>query len=280
MKTLLACIDASSYATSVTDHAAWAAQRLGASVEILHVIQRNDAVAARHDHSGAMGLGARSALLEELVKIDEAAGRVAREQGRHLILDTEERIRAAGIEEITTTHRHGGIVETVIEREADADIVVIGKRGAAHEFAREHIGSKVERVIRESIRPVLVASRSFSAPKRVLFAFDGGASSRKAVEFAAASPLFADLELHVVMAGKRSSNNESAMAWAKELLPQATSAFLDDRADEAIPAYVAKEKINMIVMGAYGHSPLRRFIVGSTTTSIMLSCQVPLILFR
>ena len=40
MTKLLACIDASIYATSVCDHAAWVATRLFASVEILLVIQR------------------------------------------------------------------------------------------------------------------------------------------------------------------------------------------------------------------------------------------------
>lgn len=284
MKTLLACIDASSYAASVTDHAAWAAVRLGASVELLHVIQRNDAVAARHDLSGAMGLGARSSLLEELVAIDEAEGRVARERGRLLLLSAEERIRAAGIDAVVTTHRHGGIVETVIEREAEADVVVIGKRGASHEFATDHLGSKIERVIRESIRPVLVASRDFTVPRRVLLAFDGGASARKAVEFAAASSLFRDLDVIVATAGKRGSQAEKDMAWALETLApatvQASSVFLEGSAEESVPKYVEAEGIGMVVMGAYGHSPLRRFIVGSTTTSIMLHCHLPLLLFR
>ena len=56
-------------------------------------------------------------------------------------------------------HRHGGIVETILEREEDARVVVIGKRGASQEFAAGHIGSKIERVVRASNRPVLVASR-------------------------------------------------------------------------------------------------------------------------
>ena len=37
MTRILACIDASIYATSVVDHAAWAADRLGAEIEVLHV---------------------------------------------------------------------------------------------------------------------------------------------------------------------------------------------------------------------------------------------------
>ena len=85
MNKVLACIDPSIYATSVVDHAAWAAERLDAAVEVLHVIQRKDAVAARHDLSGAVGLGAKSALLDELTRIDEAEGKLAQEKGRVLL---------------------------------------------------------------------------------------------------------------------------------------------------------------------------------------------------
>ena len=66
MSRILACIDASTYATSVVDLAAWAAKGLGVDVELLHIVQRKDAIAARHDHSGAIGLGVKSELLEEL----------------------------------------------------------------------------------------------------------------------------------------------------------------------------------------------------------------------
>src|SRR3546814_5959348 len=188
---IIACIDASQYATSVVDHAAWVAFHLDATVEVLHVIQRKDAVAARHDLSGAVGLGARSGLLEELTRIDEAEGRLAREQGRLLPAAAEERLEAAGVP-VELCHRHGGLVEAVIEREADADLVGIGQRGASADFAKGRLGSKGERVVRQSVKPVLVASRSFRAIARAFIAFDGGPSARKAVGFAATSPLFED----------------------------------------------------------------------------------------
>ncbi len=280
MKKILACIDASSYSASVTEHAAWAAGRLEASVEILHVIQRKDAVSARHDLSGAVGLGAKSSLLEELVQIEETEAKHARERGKIMLAAAREHLLEAGVAAVETTHRHGGTVETIIEREADADVVILGKRGASSQFATNHLGSRVERVIRESIRPVLMASREFSAPERALIAFDGGASSRKAVEFAGRSPLFEGLEIDLVMAGRHSSGEAEQLAWAKGHLPQAHARHLDAAPDEAIPAFVAESNVGLVVMGAYGHSPLRRFIVGSTTTQMMQRCHAPLLLFR
>ncbi len=280
MNKLLACIDASSYAASVIDSTAWAAKRLDASIEVLHVIQRNDAAAARHDLSGAVGLGAKSSLLEELVSIDEAEGKLARERGRVMLSVAEERLKEQGVTDVKSTHRHGGIVETVIEREEDADVVIIGKRGASSAFAKEHLGSKIERVVRESIRPVLVASQEFKAPERVMVAFDGGASSRKAVEFVASSPLFTGLEVHVVMAGASGSTRQKHMDWATGQLPDAKVEHVSGAPEDALPAYLEANGIGMLVMGAYGHSPLRRLIVGSITTQMMQNCHVPILLFR
>ncbi|MEZ5862313.1 MAG: universal stress protein, partial [Geminicoccaceae bacterium] len=204
MTRILACVDSSAvYGTSVCDLAAWAAGRLGAGVELLHVVQRNDAVAQRHDLSGAIGLGVKTELLEELTRIDEAAGKLAVARGRLLLDGAEERLKAAGVTDIRKVHRHGGIVETIIEREADVDFVVLGKRGASSEFATDHIGSKVERVVRASSRPVLIASREIRPPATVVVAFDGSATATKAVELVAASPLFAGLAVHLVAAGTR-----------------------------------------------------------------------------
>lgn len=284
MTKLLACIDASLYATSVCDHTAWAARRLGGSVELLHVIQRKDAVASRHDLSGAVGLGAKSQLMEELARIDEQEGRLAREQGKLLLQTAEARLREHGVEHITLLHRHGGIVETVIEREADADLVVIGKRGASADFAKGHLGSKVERVVRSSIRPVLVASRAFHPIETIVVAYDGAASSKKAVEFIATSPLFAGLQIHLVMAGSDDEAHRSKLAEASAQLEttglSVTSDLRRGSAEEAIAAHIKERGGDMLVMGAYGHSPLRTMIVGSTTTAMMRTCQVPVLLFR
>lgn len=139
MNRILACIDASTYATSVVNLAAWAAIRLESDVELLHVVQRKDAVASRNDHSGAIGLGVKSELLEELTRIKEAAGRLAIEEGRILLDAGGTRLKEQGIT-VASMHLHGGIVETIVEREADAELVIIGKRGASGEFATDHIG--------------------------------------------------------------------------------------------------------------------------------------------
>lgn len=282
MNRLLAALDLSAYAESVVAHAAWAATRLSASVELLHVHQRPDSVAARHDHSGSVGLGARSDLLDELARMDEAEATLARRTGRALLDDAAERLAQVGVEEVTTTHRHGDIVATIVDREAEADLVVIGKRGASGAFATRHLGSKVERVVRQSNRPVLVASRAFRPIERALIAFDNGPSARRAVSLAATSPLFADVGVRVVTVGGEDERSRAGHAWAADMLGDrlAGAENLVGSPAEALVAEADGGAADLIVMGAYGHSPLRSLIVGSTTTAVVRSTRLPVLLFR
>lgn len=281
MKRLLAALDLSPYATSVVDHAGWAAVRLGATVELLHVHQRPESVAKRHDHSGILGLGARSNLLSKLAEMDEAQARLASEAGRALLDDATARLAQSHVS-TSTTHRHGDIVETTIEREAEADLVVIGKRGASADFARKHLGSKVERVVRQSDRPVLVASRTFRPIERALVAFDNGPSARRAVAFAGTSPLFEGIGITLVMVGVEEERTRSGVAWASDLLGDRLEDAETIGGDAARVLIEEAERLgsDLVVMGAYGHSPLRSLIVGSTTTAVVRGVPRPVLLFR
>ena len=283
MTRILACIDASAtYAASVCDLAAWAAGRLGAGVELLHVVQRQDAVTQRRDLSGAIGLGVKSELLEELTRIDEVEGKLAVARGRLLLDSAEERLRAAGIADISRVHRHGGIVETIIEREAEADLVVLGKRGASSEFATDHIGSKVERVVRASLKPVLIAPRETKQPATVVIAFDGSPTATRAVAFVADSPLFKGLEAHLVSVGRKDDRRhiDTALARLGGGPVEPVLHLAEGQPDQVIAAYMKKQANGMLVMGAYGHSPLRRLIVGSTTTTMIRTVHAPILLMR
>lgn len=282
MTKVLACIDASTYGASICDHAAWAALQLGADLELLHVLDRApDAVPT--DLSGSIGLGASESLLESLVKLDEDRGRLRMERGRVILAEAEKRVRAAGIGTVTSRLRHGGLVDNVLELEAEARVVVLGKRGEHADFAKLHLGGSVEQVVRATTLPVLVASRAFKPICKILIAFDGGASSRKAVEFLLSDPAFGAYECHLVHAG-RAREGDPHMAWARERLGAwgGTQVVVETPGEpEAVIAdYVQREAIDLLVMGAYGHSPIRRFIVGSTTTAMIRIANLPVLLFR
>jgi nucleotide-binding universal stress UspA family protein len=77
---VLACVDQSRFAEYVADYAAWAARRMDAPLEFLHVIDRHPERGASDDRSGAIGIDAQEELLSKLSAEDEARSRNAREQ--------------------------------------------------------------------------------------------------------------------------------------------------------------------------------------------------------
>lgn len=282
MQNVLACIDASGYAAPVCELAAWAASRLDLPIELLHVVQRRDAVATRRDLSGVIGLGTKSRLLEELTLLEETESRLQVERGRALLAAAGERLAGLGAARVTTLHRHGGIVETIVEREADARIVVIGKRGAGHEFAQEHIGSKIERVVRASVRPILVASRVVAPPSSAILAFDGSEAAGRALERCVNSPLLRDLPVHIVTAGPNDDHHRRRMEIARaELAGRDIEATLAaGRPEDVIGEVVAATPRPILIMGAYGHAPLRTLLLGSTTAAMLRTVRVPVLLTR
>lgn len=283
MTTLLTCTDGSIYARSVYDHSAWAASRLGAEVHVLHMLEHPENP-AHHDISGAIGIDASAELMAELVSLAEAQGRVAIAKAQVILTDAQSHLTSAGVSKVVLEKRHGALVDSIAEFDATADLVVIGKRGEHADFAKLHLGSNLERVIRTCRHPVLVASRSFQPISRFLLAYDGSPSVLKAVDFVLGSPLLKGLHCHLVRAGKI---DDTARYYLEETAAKlraagytVTTQATSGPADEVIAAAVKEQQINLLVMGAYGHSRIREFIVGSTTTALIRTVSTPVLVFR
>jgi nucleotide-binding universal stress UspA family protein len=117
-----------------------------------------------------------------------------------------------------------------------------------------------------------------------LIAFDGGASATKAVGHVASSPLFRELECYLVMVGADTSESRNKLNHAAAQLGKSgLAAHVSPETgtpEAAIAAKVERGAIDLLVMGAYGHSRIRSLIIGSTTTEMIRSCKIPVILFR
>ena len=202
MTKLLVLIDGSTYTQSVCDHAAWVAERTKASVDLLHVLGRRTVSSVPADFSGNLNADTRDTLLEELTSLDEQQAKLAQKRGRLILEEAKAQLTQAGIAEVTIKLRNGDLLETVQEFEPEADLILIGKRGEAADFASLHLGSNLERVVRASHKPVLVASRAFKPVGSFLIAYDGGASAEKAVDHIAGGHLFPGLACRLLMTGQ------------------------------------------------------------------------------
>ncbi len=283
MGKVIALVDGSIYSQSVCDHAAWVAKGKGWTVEIVHVIGRRDESVDPRNLSGNIGLGARTALLHELAELDAQRAKLAKKRGQAILEDAVARVSAQGVEAHAKL-RMGDLVETLRELEATADLVIVGKRGEAADFAKLHLGSNLERAVRSSTKPMLVASRAFQSVKKLLVAFDGGASALKAVDHIARSELFAGLDVHLLSVGTETTASKRAIEGAAALLKgagyPATWEVVPGEAEKVIAQRAEAHDFDMLIMGAYGHSRIRSLFIGSTTTEMIRSCKVPVLLFR
>lgn len=283
MPSILTCTDGSLYARSVYDYSAWAAGRLDAEVHVLHMLEHPENP-AHHDISGAIGMDASAELMDELVSLAEAQGRVAIAKATAILADAETHLIQAGIKKVVLEKRHGALVDSIGQFDASADLVVIGKRGEHADFAKLHLGSNLERVIRTCRHPVLVASRAFSPVSRFLLAYDGSPSVLKAVEFVMQNPLLRGLHCHLLRAGKIDDTARYYLEETASRLRAAgvtvTSQATPGPADEVIGGAMKEQQSNLLVMGAYGHSRIREFIVGSTTTALIRTVSTPVLVFR
>jgi len=284
MTKLLVCIDGSAYADNVCIIAAWAAGRMKAEVDLLHILRRHsDYEAPADDHTGAIGMGARAHLLDSLTKVDEERGKLDQKKGKLILAHGEEVLNAAGAKSVNTLHRRGDLVETLLELEESAEIIFVGKRGEHANTDSEYLGSNLEKMARAVHKPLFLVGRKVPDIKRFLIAYDGKENVQKAVDYIASQPLLKGLECHLLTVD--SGHGATDTTASEEKLSKAgfivtVTAEQNAHADKAIADYVAANEIDLLVTGAYSHSRLRSMLLGSTTAALIKECHVPLLLFR
>ena len=281
---VLAALDLSSYAPSTSHYAAWAASRLNAPLKYLHVLERHPETASTRDLSGNLVMDDQQLLLRELAALDENRSTLQQEYGRRVLGQAKETAANAYGLPAETQLRHGSLVDTLIELEADVRLFVLGKRGEHADASTGHLGGQLERAVRAVHRPILVASRQYADIKRTVIAFDGSATSRKGVEMVAVSTLFKSLEIRVITVGATNDSNRQNLEWALEILTTAgltaTGVILYGDPENSIANYIDSEAVDLLIMGAHGHSRIRQLIIGSITTAMLRRCEIPVLLLR
>jgi nucleotide-binding universal stress UspA family protein len=283
MNMITACIDGSEISAYVCDAAAWVGQALGAPVKLLHVLEKT-VVPVNDNLSGAIGLGSREHLLAEMTDLDEQRSRLALEHGKHMLEDAKQRVMSLGVSDVQVKQRHGYLLDALAESENDTRVFVLGRLGENHDLGSKTIGAHLENVVRAIHTPILVTVGEFTKPKSFMIAYDGSATVDEAIVKFSESPLLKDLPAHLVMVASSNKEHLEQLNSAKEVLIKAgrnvTATLLEGSVQEALNLYREKNKIDLMVMGAYGHSRLREFFVGSQTSKMIARSPIPLLLLR
>lgn len=279
---VIACIDGSRYARAVAEAATWASLRLESPLSLLHVPNKI-APPVSSDLSGNIGLGSQEQLLVHLSDIDAKQSKQSAERGQQLLDATQAHVLKAGVL-ANTMQRHGDFIDALVELQPSTRLLVLGRHGANSDVDTPHLGQHVEQATRALHCPMLLTKDYFKAPQKVLFAFDGSDNSRQAVTLLADSQLLAGLEVHLVMVGEDNQEQQDHLKWADILLQQGgmkpIAHLLSGPVEQTLAQYQEQHQTDMMVMGAYGHSRIRQFLLGSTTSAMMRNAKVPLLILR
>ena len=285
MKRILLCTDGSAFAQSSYPYGAWFASRLGATIDIVYVSDDRGKTTATN-LSGSIGLGASEALLKQLVEVEHERAKLNRQKAKVILQTAEQGLTQPGVQAVNLIHKTGFLVDSLAPLEAEADLIVLGKRGEAAEFASGHLGANVDRIVRSSRKPCLVTPGQFTPIERLLVAYDGSKSCQKLLEFVVQSSAFHGLEMHILtVATKPEDENAIAHLRVAEMHAQAAglspiSQVILGNPEQVIADYIENHKINLLLMGAYGHSRIRHLVIGSTTIQLLRSSHIPVLLFR
>jgi nucleotide-binding universal stress UspA family protein len=140
----------------------------------------------------------------------------------------------------------------------------------------------------ESGRPVIMVPYVQKQPlklDRVMVCWDGGRAATRAIADSLPLLTMAKQVDIVMVTGKRDDNKEVAGAdlgqhlarhGLKVDVKRLTSTEID--INSTLLSYAADSNADMIVMGGYGHSRLREFVLGGVTRAILSSMTVPVLM--
>lgn len=282
-KNVLACIDGSPHTVAVCDYATWVSSGLNRSLVLLHVIPKAEPTLL-FNVSGAASLASQDSITQDLAELDKKRDALAKEHSRQILAQAHNHVTATGFAPPRTIQRVGRLAQEIEQYDDYCELLVMGRQGTNEGGNSKRLGSHVEQVIRTTNKPLLLTCGEFKTPRKVMLAFDASLTTHNGVEMLAASPLFRDVECHLVMVAGPDPQNLELLEVARLQLElaglKAKSALLQGDVKNNLIAYQDKQDIDLMIMGAYGHSRIRQWLLGSITDIMLQESTKPLLILR
>ena len=281
--TVIAFVDDSKYSNIVCQYAAWLASQNNSKIKIYHVIEKKNERQGK-DLSGAINLGARTTLLETLTKYSASSSKARHTEGWAILAKANATLKSVGNFTVEPRLRTGDVAEALSRKEGKADIVLIGKRGEVKQESQSKLGLNFERIVRASKKPIFVANRNFRKIKKILVGFDGSPATRRIIDFIGGYDFLSSAEVTLAQANKGKGASEKNLLEAEGQL-NASGVFvkieeLSGDPKVQLSKLIVERDFDLLAIGAYGHSKVRSFILGSTTTQLIQTVKVPVLLIR
>jgi nucleotide-binding universal stress UspA family protein len=187
-----------------------------------------------------------------------------------------------------STETRSGIPGDVISRAAVAhDIVVVSRTGYNRVATQdETVDALVAPVIRGSVRPVLVAGSEFREGgdiRNILVAYDGSSHAARALLVAAELAARPGVDCTLLNVAQAEDLGHEILSPADAFLSHhgvnaRKHVTVSSKPSDVICGLVASGGVDLVIMGAYGHSPIREVLFGSTTERVLSHCGANVIL--
>ena len=228
------------------------------------------------DVSGALGFSPYQNYLPKFQEILEERGNIVLEEFKKICEEKSVRPKIK---------RLSGIIPNVIADEGKkVDLIIVAQRGEHAEWSSGLLGSTTESVVRKSLRPVLVTSKTFRPFKTILHAYDGSSESNKAMKLACELVHSLEAKLKIVLVMSNKEKGKSILSEAEEFIaPYHLNADIEQlkgQTAKEILSYVETNSVDLIIMGAFGHSRIHELILGGTTAYVLRNSVVPILLNR
>lgn len=191
----------------------------------------------------------------------------------------EKKSRERGME-IATTVREGIPASILMEESVSGDLLVLGKKGEHAKWDRRIAGSTTEEIIHSCYRPVLVCSKTFKKPERLLFPYDGSMSAENGIQFLVnAFPALWKEVFFLILNREYEEDRfiEKELTFLNKHGIAATLLKEDGAPEEVIRKTIEKERIDLLLLGAHGNHPIKEALLGSRAAHLIRVSPVPVL---
>ncbi len=177
--------------------------------------------------------------------------------------------------------------EAICTEAQSCDVVLLGRETTPDLHFGVPARAILTRVLRHSPRPVVAIPGHVQGGQGILVAYDGSLQAARSVQALVASNMASLGPITVVGVHRHSEetarqNANRAVEYLSRYQPTVQSRIVvTNQGVECVILDEARARgVEMIVMGAYGHSRLVEFFIGSTTTKVMDAAPAPVFLFH
>ena len=280
MKRVIACIDSSPCINALAEAAAWIAKQTGRELVLLQVLDYYPASYHLGEISGVIGFESNAMLLKELAELEQKQSELALSYSNNLLDHISKLILEKHGLHTTHIQEKGDFLEQSFNLLHEDDIVVIGRVGEKSAERNKPLGSNVENFIRGANCTVMTVGDSFKPPTRFIFAYEYSPTCVKMMKRIAQSDLLRLLQCHLVYVGDHPEILREPEQYLKDANLDVITEYRYGDVAENILEYQNEHGIQLIVLGAFSHSKIHQFFLGSIATTIFRNAKVPLLVAR